>query len=78
MSADTYDQFECLPEYAIILAILRQAYHDLSAHVSRQRRAASIEFFRNDGRFLEHLCEVANLEYAPIQQAVMRQYPELF
>ena len=78
MTADTYDPFACLPEYAIVLAILRLTYHDLSAPVPRARRAAAIQFFRNNGHYLETLCALADLEYAPIQHAVMRQHPALF
>jgi hypothetical protein len=66
------------PEYALIVAIICQAQHDLRAQAPPQERAASRQFFRNDSHYLEDLCDLVDLEYAVVQDAVIRHYPDVF
>ena len=63
------------PEYALVLAILRQAYVDLRDTAPAQERANSLAFFGNERGHLECLCGLANLDHTEIQDAVRRQYP---
>jgi hypothetical protein len=63
------------PEYALVLAILHQAYVDLRDTAPAQERANSLAFFGNERRHLEWLCDLASLDHTGIQDAVRRQYP---
>jgi hypothetical protein len=78
MTADAQYQLEISGEYALILAILRQARRDLRAAAPPQERAASVAFFANQWRYLEMLCDLVALDYVPLQEAIVRQYPALF
>jgi hypothetical protein len=64
------------PEYALLLAILHQAYVDLRDSAPAQERTSSLAFFENERRHLEWLCDLADLDYTGIQVAVRRQYPQ--
>ena len=78
MTTKAQSQLDISPEYALVLAILRQARHDLRAHAPPPERAASVAFFANQWRYLEMLCDLAGMDYEAIQATVVRQYPDLF
>src|SRR6266446_2918746 len=78
MITATQHPHERSAEYTLILAIIHQAQQDLRAQAPAQERAASRQFFRNDEGYLELLCDLVDLEYAPVQDTVMRQYPDVF
>jgi hypothetical protein len=75
MTPDGHQTFVHTPEYALVLAILRQAYVDLRDTAPVQERANSLAFFGNERCHLEWLCDLANLDHTGIQDAVRRQYP---
>jgi hypothetical protein len=76
MTPDAHQTLAHTPEYVLLLAILHQAYVDLRDNAPAQERANSIAFFGNERRHLEWLCDLADLDYTGIQDAVMRQYPQ--
>src|SRR5919205_444824 len=75
MTPDVPQTFVHTPEYALVLAILHQAYVDLRDTAPAQERANSRAFFGNERRHLEWLCDLAHLDHTGIQDAVRRQYP---
>ena len=75
MTPDVPQTFVHTPEYALVLAILHQAYVDLRDTAPPQERVNSLAFFGNERRHLEWLCDLANLDHTGIQDAVRRQYP---
>ena len=75
MTPDAHQTLPPTPEYALLAAILHQAYVDLRDTAPAQERANSLAFFGNERRHLEWLCDLANLDHTRIQDAVRRQYP---
>jgi hypothetical protein len=79
MITDTQPPRHLPPAYTLlVLAILRQAKHDLRRHGSLEEREASIAFFNNKGRYLEQWCGLIGLDYEPVHAAIVQQYPHLF
>ena len=76
MTPDGHQTVVHTPEYALVLAILHQAYVDLRDTAPAQERANSLAFFGNERRHLEWLCDLADLDHTGIQDAVRRQYPQ--
>jgi hypothetical protein len=78
MTPDAHQTIPSTPEYALLAAILHQAYVDLRDTAPAQERASSIAFFDNQAGHLEWLCDLADLDYTRFQDAVQRQYPQWF
>ena len=72
------DEFLLSTERGLILAILRKAYEDLDPHAPPADRTVSVQFFANQDRHLECLCEMVDLDYEAVQDAVSASYPALF
>ena len=75
MTPPVSQMFAHTPEYALLLAILPQAYVDLRDNAPAQERTSSLAFFAHERRHLEWLCDLADLDYTAIQAAGRRQYP---
>ena len=78
MTPETAYDMDMTPEYTLLLAIIRRAHGDLHDHTPPYERARSIEFFNNQYRHFEMLCSLMDLDYEGLQEAVWRQYPQLF
>ena len=78
MTLDAHQTLPPTPEYALLAAILHQAYVDLRDNAPAPERASSIAFFDNQWGHLEWLCDLADLDYTSLQDAVQRQYPQWF
>ena len=78
MTPETAYDMDMTPEYALLLAIIRRAHGDLHDHTPPHERARSIEFFNNQYCHFEMLCSLMDLDYEGLQEAVWRQYPQLF
>jgi hypothetical protein len=78
MTPDAHQTIPTTPEYALLAAILHQAYVDLRDTAPAHERASSIAFFDNQWHHLEWLCDLADLDYTNIQDAVRQQYPQWF
>ena len=51
---------------------------DLRDTAPAVEQARSVQLFTNEARYLEMLCNLIDLDYELIQQAVQRQYPQWF
>jgi hypothetical protein len=78
MPLETADDMDITPEYALLVAIIRQAHGDLRDQAPPLARASSIQFFNNQDRYFEMLCSLMDLDYKGMQEAVWRQYPQWF
>src|SRR5262245_14051762 len=57
------------PERALLVAILSQAKNDLRHHGAIEKEE-SMRFFQNDGRRLELICDLLDLDYRAVQRAL--------
>jgi hypothetical protein len=78
MTPETACDMDMTPEYALLLAIIHRAHGDLRDYAPPHERASSIQFFNNQYRHFEMLCSLMDLDYEGLQEAVWRQYPQLF
>ena len=63
------------PEVALIVAVIRQAFADLTPTARHEHRAAAARFWRGDDGTLAWFCELLGANVRQVQRRIAQRYP---
>jgi len=65
------------PEVALIVAVIRQAFADLTPTARHEHRAAAARFWRGEDGTLAWFCELLGVDAPAVQRRIAARYPQV-